>query len=288
MRYQIEHTTHYVYETPVSLLPHVVRLQPRSDVAQTLHSFTLAIAPTPQQQSPMIELDGNTITKVWFHPTPTESLTIHTVSLVETHRTNPFDYLLESWAIQLPIDYPTSLLMQLKPYLTGQQPGYSDAIDPVAAQLAQEICHQVEGNPTRFLSELTSQIYKTCQYVIREIGSPLPPGITWTQQLGTCRDFAVLFMETCRAIGLAARFVSGYEEGDPNNPESHLHAWVEVYLPGAGWRGFDPTHGLAVSDRHIALVASPHARHTAPITGSFQPGSTHPLMTHQLQIQHLN
>jgi transglutaminase-like putative cysteine protease len=91
--------------------------------------------------------------------------------------------------------------------------------------------------------------------------------------MGSCRDLTVVFMEACRAVGLAARFVSGYEEGDSNILERDLHAWAEVYVPGGGWRGFDPTHGLAVSDRHITLVASPYPAQTLPISGTTEEGS---------------
>jgi transglutaminase-like putative cysteine protease len=83
----------------------------------------------------------------------------------------------------------------------------------------------------------------------------------------------VLYMDACRAVGLAARFVSGYEEGDSSIPDRDLHAWAEVYVPGGGWRGFDPTHGLAVSDRHIALVASPLPAQTLPVSGTTQEGA---------------
>lgn len=286
MYYQISHTTTYHYSQPVSLYPHVVRLRPRSDSHQTLQSFSLLVTPSPVSQSPLIDLEGNALVKVWFQPEPTDSLTVQVLSQVETHQTNPFNYLLEPWAIRLPIDYPASLWMQLQPYLGGQYPGYGAAVDPVAVSLAQEIFHQVEGNPALFLSELNQILYTNCKYTIRETGEPMPPGITWLNRTGSCRDLTVLFIEVCRAIGLAARFVSGYQEGDVDSNDRHLHAWAEVYLPGAGWRGFDPTHGLAVSDRHIALVASASHRHAAPISGSFSPaGGAQATMTYQLVIQ---
>lgn len=263
----------------------MVRLRPRSDSSQTVESFSVTVTPTPKHQSYLTDLDGNDLIKVWFDPEPTQSLMIHTTSQVATHRLNPFDYLLEPWATHLPIDYPASLLVQLKPYLVGHGSGYSDAVDPIAAQLAQEIWLQVNGNPAGFLAELNDQIYKNCQYLIRETGDPLPPGLTWMQKAGSCRDFAVLFIEVCRAIGLAARFVSGYQEGDPDNPERHLHAWAEVYLPGAGWRGYDPTQGLAVADRHIVLVASSCSRYAAPITGAVSPSGVQSDMSYQLAIK---
>lgn len=288
MHYQISHTTTYHYSQAVSLQPHVVRLRPRSDGTQTLTSFSLLVSPSPQQQSQVIDLEGNNTSKIWFPPVPTPSLTVQVLSQVETHRTNPFDYLLEPWAIKLPIDYPSSLLLQLQPYLATQQGNFASPIDPVVTQMAQEICQQVNGVTDQFLTELNQQIYKTCQYTLRETGEPAPAGLTWTQQRGSCRDFTVLFMEACRVMGLAARFVSGYQEGDPDTSDRHLHAWAEVYLPGAGWRGFDPTQGLVVADRHIALAASAIPRYAAPITGLFNQiaGSpTQSTITYQLVIQ---
>lgn len=286
MQYQISHTTTYTYTQPVALFPHLVRLRPRSDCNQTLKSFSMLVTPTPQQECQVLDLEGNDTIKIWFKSEVTEKLTVQIVSQVETHCTNPFDYLLEPWAIHFPFDYPASLLVQLQPYLTGHQVGYSGTIDPIAIQLAQEIAHQVHGNVALFLSELNQRIYKHCKYSIRETGDPLPPGITWTQKVGSCRDVTVLFIEVCRAAGLAARFVSGYQEGDLDGSDFHLHAWAEVYLPGAGWRGFDPTHGLAVADRHIALVASAFSRHAAPIAGSFNRSSgAQSTMTYQLLIQ---
>jgi transglutaminase-like putative cysteine protease len=284
VRYQIDHTTHYAYPQAVSLQPHVVRLRPRSDGCQTLHSFDIAVTPAPKQQAQIIDLDGNSLIKLWFESTPTESLVIQTVSDVETYRVNPFDYFLEPWVIGLPIDYPASLLAQLQPYLLGQQTGYMSSIDPIAGQFAQDLWFKANGDPVTFLTFLNQQIYQDCQYVIRETGAPLPAGITWKQRSGSCRDFAVLFVEVCRAVGLAARFVSGYQEGDPDQSDRHLHAWAEVYMPGGGWRGYDPTQGLAVSDRHVALVASASSQYTAPVNGSFTPGGVPSSITYDLAI----
>jgi transglutaminase-like putative cysteine protease len=286
MRYKIHHTIDYTYAQPVELQPHTLRLRPRSDVHQTLHSFDLVITPTPDRLTQILDLDGNAIAILRFQE-PAESLLITAVSEVETHLTNPFDYLLEPWATQLPIDYPASLLVQLQPYLIGQYAGRTGAIDPIATQLAQEICVDVHGELVAFLTALNARIHQECQYEIREIGSALPPGITWSQRSGSCRDYAVLFIEACRAVGLAARFVSGYQEGDVDRRDRHLHAWAEVYLPGGGWRGFDPTQHAAVSNQHIALVASPNANFTSPILGTIKPGGIQSRMDYQLAIQTL-
>ncbi|GET37974.1 transglutaminase family protein [Microseira wollei] len=281
MRYQILHTTTYTYAPAVVLNPHVVRLRSRSDGNQTLHSFSLEISPEPAGISQVLDLEGNAVTRMWFVE-PTESLTIKVASEVETHCTNPFNYILEPWATQLPIDYPSSVLTQIMPYLN---PSPSNAIDPIIYELAQEICHEVSGKTDIFLTQLNQRIYKNCQQEIRETGAPFPPGITWKQQAGSCRDLAVVFIEACRAVGLAARFVSGYQEGDPDSEELHLHAWVEVYLPGAGWRGYDPIQGLVVADRHISLVASALPGNAAPVSGSIR-GNARSTMHYDLKIIH--
>ena len=263
MDYQIIHTTTYSYSQPVDLAPHIVRLRPRSDAFQTLKSFEIHVFPEPAGLSEIADLGGNDIIKLWFKH-PADELTIKVCSRVETHCTNPFNYLLESWALELPVtDYPVSMFSHLQPYFQGSP-------DPAIAQLAQDIWNSSGGSVIGFLNTLNQRIYQTCQHIIRETGAPLPPGVTWTQQFGSCRDLAVLFIGVCRTVGIPARFVSGYCEGDLSGQDQHLHAWAEVYLPGAGWRGYDPTEGLAVSDRHVALVATAVPRHGAPISGNFR------------------
>ena len=284
MRYYILHKTTYKYDRPVVLTPHAIRLRSRCDGSQKLLSFSLQIDPQPIGISDIIDLDGNSLIQTWFQE-PTDYLKIEVSSEVETYRNNPFDYLLEPSAVTLPIDYPTSLLSQLQPYLQPHQSGF---IDPVAVQLAQEICQEVNNQTNSFLFRLNQRIYENCQHIIREDGDPFPPGITWNQKAGSCRDVTVLFMEVCRAVGLAARFVSGYQEGDPDSKERDLHAWVEVYLPGAGWRGYDPIQGLAVADGNIALVASAIPKYTAPISGSFCAPGKQLEMIVDLSIKHLS
>ncbi len=200
---------------------------------------------------------------------------------VETNCINPFAYLLESWANTFPFDYPHSLLKQLEPYL---QP-YSFIPDAAALELAQDIALATQGNTLNFLSALNQRIYQDCEYITRHTGEAFPAGVTWRGQKGSCRDYTVLFMDVCRAVGIAARFVSGYQEGDPAQLERDLHAWVEVYLPGAGWRGYDPTLGLVVSDRHIPLAASAIPSYTAAVEGTVTPVETETKITSELQAQ---
>lgn len=289
MRYKITHQITYTYDRPVVLAPHFIQMQPRSDVAQVLRQFALEIIPASEQQFETIDLDGNTVLKVLFGGEETAHLKVEAASEVETRRTNPFNFLLEAWATHLPIEYPAALWHRLQPYLGGQiTGGLTAAIDPIAAQLAQEIWLSTSGNVVTFLSELNQRIQTSCRYSLRETGSPYPPGVTWTEKSGSCRDYTVLFMEVCRAVGLATRFVSGYQEGDLDRDDRHLHAWAEVYLPGAGWRGYDPTNGVAVADRHIALVATPTAKNSAPLIGSLKTPGAQSEMQYQLKIEALS
>jgi transglutaminase-like putative cysteine protease len=266
MRYQIDHQTIYTYSQSVVLQPHLLRLRPRSNGWQVLHNFALEITPEPTGIAEIVDLDGNCCTQIWFTE-PTEKLVIRVTSEVETLQDNPFNYLPEPWARQLPINYPSFLLEQLQPYLQY----YGSHHDPVLIQFSQEILQEVEGNISYFLSILNQRIYQECEYCLRENGEPWPGGITWSQKRGSCRDFTLLFMDICRLVGLATRFVSGYQEGDEEQENRELHGWVEVYIPGGGWRGYDPTLGLAVSDRHIALVASGFPAYRAPIEGNIVP-----------------
>ncbi|WP_448571685.1 transglutaminase family protein [Trichothermofontia sp.] len=286
MRYHIVHRTTYCYSQPVELAPHWVRLRPRSDLYQTLSAFDLAVDPPAAHTTEMLDCDGNNLLQLRFAD-KTDYLTLTATSTVETHCANPFVYILEPWATHLPIDYPSSLLTQLQPYLHSLTPGHNGP-DPVTTQLAYEVAHANQDNVVALLTNLNQRIYEDCEHQIRDAGAPFPPGLTWQQKAGSCRDFTVLFMAVCRQLGLASRFVSGYQEGDPDSDDRHLHAWAEVYLPGAGWRGYDPTHGLVVAAGHVALVASPYPHLCAPITGLFRGPGVKAEMSYDLTITHLD
>ncbi len=279
MRYSIHHRTVYEYDRPVQLQPHTLRLRPRSDGWQKLEDFTLQVSPTPAGISQMVDLDGNALIKVWFEPKDCDRLELTTTSHVTTLQDNPFVYLVEPFAMQLPLDYPSSLRSQLRSYLRSDE-----LIDPVAVEIAQDLLVNANGNVSGFLSALNNLINTECGYGMRETGRPLPPGVTWRDRKGSCRDFTVLFMEVCRAAGLAARFVSGYQEGDLEKAEHYLHAWAEVYLPGAGWRGYDPTLGLVVGDQHIAVCASADPSYTVPVSGGYRPAQVRSAISYELTL----
>ena len=281
VRYHIVHQTQYQYEQPVRLSDHTLRLQPRMDGSQRLYSFTCEIVPDPRKTVDWLDVQGNVCRQVSFPNDDITALTIVTQCDVETLRTNPFDYLSPAWAINAPIDYPQSLRHLLTPYLAAP---YADS--PAVIDWAQQQLHQVNGNVGLFLMGLTQAIYETCTYETRHHGPPWPAGIVLTEWRGTCRDFTMLFIAACRAVGLAARFVTGYQRGDVEQSSHELHAWPEVYVPGGGWRGYDPTLGLAVADGHIALSAAIEPSQAAAVIGKLKVGhSSQSTLEATIQLQ---
>jgi len=264
MNFRVTHETVYRYDRPVFLEPHVIRLCPRCDAAQRLLSFDIEIEPHASGSIACNDLEGNSIIHCWFDGL-TDALRIATVFEVETLRRNPFDYLLDAAAAtRLPIMYGDAIEPLVAAYRS------SAGVHEAVAEFSGAVARQAKGETLTFLAELNQRIYQTSACVIREQGDPLPAEFTLSEKQGSCRDLAVLFIAACRAQGIAARFVSGYQEGEPDQEKRYLHAWAEVYLPGAGWRGYDPTHGLAVGDRHIALAASITPALAAPVSGNFR------------------
>ena len=209
-----------------------------------------------------------------------DRMVIRASSEVETLRENPFDYLLTSVNRRLPIGYQPWEMAALG--TACRRTAVPAKADPVL-DLACEIRDAAGNELVPFLTRLCTTLHERFKLIHRETGPPWSPAITMEQRQGSCRDVAVLFMDVCRAVGLAARFVSGYQEGDPGQEDRHLHAWAEVYLPGAGWRGYDPTHGLAVADRHVAVAAAADPQFAAPVTATYRGSSVAAeLITHVL------
>ncbi|MEM9136475.1 MAG: transglutaminase family protein [Cyanobacteria bacterium P01_F01_bin.42] len=283
MTYRITHSLRYDYDPAVILNPQEIRLQPRADAYQSLNGFSLEVTPSPLGQTLTVDELGNLVTRCWWSPQPISALHIVAQSDVSTHCRNPFSYLLASQATHLPIDYPRSQLLSLFPYLDDSQDSLTAG--PSVIAWAQELLTACEFNTVEFLDRLNQTIYSQWTYQAREQGPAYPASVTWKNRQGSCRDFVVLFMAACRAVGLASRFVSGYEEGSPEL-EQTLHAWAEVFLPGAGWRGYDPTLGLAVCDRHIALAAHRFPHLTVPVLGTYQ-GQTNEILTTHVAIGRL-
>ncbi len=266
MLFTIDHTTEYRFTRPVFFEPHQLRFCPRSDGSQRLVRFDLQIDPTPAGVTQAFDADGNVATVAWFNELH-DRMVLRARSETETLRENPFDYLVTPLNQRLPIGYQAWETALLAPAM--RRSAVPIHTDP-ARELAEQIREASRGEVVPFLARLTETIAHRFKVVHREQGSPWPPATTIEQRQGACRDLAVLWTDICRSVGLAARFVSGYQEGDAEQDKRYMHAWAEVYLPGAGWRGFDPTHGIAVSDRHVAIAAAPDPQHAAPVTATYR------------------
>ena len=272
MRFSVVHSTRYRYGAPVHLDPHLFRLCPRQDGAQHVLRHTLSVSPAPAGRADGIDQDGNVITQVWFTG-QTAVLEVRNEFDVETLRRNPFDYLLASGDRDLPIPY----LEALAPYLQQDDSAAVKAF-------AESIASQAGGHTIPFLSALNQELNQTIRQANRREGAPHSAEITLATQEGSCRDLAVLFCAACRAVGIAARFVSGYESEASLQENGELHAWAEVYLHGGGWRGYDPSRGLAVADSHVSVAAAANPLQAAPVTGFYR-GSTASTLDFQISMQ---
>lgn len=262
MNIRIEHELFYEYTDAVHLEPHYLYLQPKRSSLLALKSFQLDVEPQPDFIAKNLDATDNT-QQILFFSSPTTKLHIKSTSIVETTEFNPLSFVYHPFQnSQLPIEYSQQLQQTLMPYLV--KTGVTTLID----QTARQIAGGVNWNTTSFLTELNKFIH-TFAYEVREDGEPNSPETTLLTKTGSCRDYSVLFMAMCRVMGIAARFVSGYHFGDSEQPQ-YLHAWVEVYLPGGGWRGFDPTQNCLVSGKHIPLGASTISEAVTPVYGTYR------------------
>jgi transglutaminase-like putative cysteine protease len=265
MRFEIDHLTRYEYSRAVFLEPHTFRLRPRSDSFQRLIRYRLEVKPMPAVLSETLDAEGNAVAHAWFSDS-TESLEVRVATEAETLKENPFDYLLMDQALNpLPLRYRQAEIQILAACLDSP-PGEDEPV----ARFARSVANGVNSQLLPFLSELSRQLHEQIEVPIRELGEPMPAERTLHERRGACRDVTVLFMACCRSLGIAARFVSGYQQGGEKGGPSYMHAWAEVYIPGGGWRGYDPTHGLAIADSHIAVAASARPELAAPTSGSFR------------------
>jgi transglutaminase-like putative cysteine protease len=263
VRLSIHHRTRYGFDGEVFLEPHVVRLQPRVEPGVRVLDYALSVAPDPVVRAEHLDPYGNVVTELWFGDSTT-TLDLESRATVERLETNPFEYILAAHGL-LPQPYPQLLARHLAPYIDAPR----GVAEPVRA-LAWDIAREVSLQPDRYAPALAARLHGTLAYVVRDQGLPQPAAVTLETGAGACRDLAVLFVACCRAVGLAARFVSGYAHAGDTTPPPELHAWGEAYVAGGGWRGFDPADGLAVASRHVAVAAGPEAEDAAPVSGTFR------------------
>ena len=268
----IYHLTHYKYDRPVTLGPQIIRLQPAPHSRTKVLSHSLKVGPSNHfvniQQDPY----GNFQARYVF-PEPVTELKIEVDLIADMTVYNPFDFFVEPEADTWPFTYPEAIAPDLEIY---RKP------DPSFGPLFKDLLASIDPTPKNtvdFVVELNARLQREIGYIVRLEPGVQTPEETLEKAKGSCRDTGWLLVNTLRHLGFAARFVSGYliqlkpdlkaldGPSGTENDFTDLHAWCEVYLPGAGWVGLDPTSGLLTGESHIPLAATPHYANAAPISG---------------------
>lgn len=271
IRVALHHHTQYRFDRPVGLSPHLIRLRPAPHCRTPIEAYSLKISPSAHfinwQQDPF----GNFVARVVF-PEKVRELDIQVELQAPMTVINPFDFFVEEYADKFPFTYQDSLKKELAPYLEIRESG------PLLQKWLEQVPRESVGT-VGFLVDINRRLQNDISYLIR-----MEPGVqsaedTLAKASGSCRDSAWLMVQALRHLGLAARFVSGYliqlsadmkSLDGPSGPEADftdLHAWTEVFLPGAGWVGLDPTSGLLAGEGHIPLAATPDPSAAAPVSG---------------------
>ncbi|RAP42946.1 IMP dehydrogenase [Rhodovulum viride] len=271
----IRHLTHYRYDRPVSLGPQVIRLRPAPHSRTRVISHSLKVSPgghfVNHQQDPY----GNWLSRFVF-PEPVRELKIEVDLVADMTVYNPFDFFVDETAENWPFDYPAELTEDLSIYRRPEPEG--EALAAFLATIPRDATRTVD-----FLVGLNARLEREIDYLIRMEPGVQTPDDTLRLHSGSCRDTSWLLVQVLRHLGFAARFVSGYliqlkpdlvaldGPAGTDHDFTDLHAWCEVFLPGAGWIGLDPTSGLLTGESHIPLAATPHYRNAAPISGMASP-----------------
>ena len=269
----IHHLTHYKYDRPVVLAPQIIRLQPAPQSRTKVLSHSLRVTPSNHFVNVQQDPYGNYLSRHVF-PEPVTELRIEVDLVADMTVYNPFDFFVEERAETWPFEYPPELRDDLSIYMRPEPPG------PLLRQFLDGI-DRTPANTVTFITALNARIQREIGYIVRLETGVFEPEETLARAQGSCRDSSWLLVQALRNLGFAARFVSGYliqlkpdivaldGPAGTDHDFTDLHAWCEVYLPGAGWIGLDPTSGLLTGESHIPLAATPHYRNAAPITGSF-------------------
>jgi len=264
MHFVVRHETHYRYSVPVVLARHVLRLTPGDQ--HRVSARTLVVRPEPFELRDEQDAFGNQVTAVTFRDQPVSELYVD--SRFELDTSPPPPPPAPGSLAALPWGPPVDQ------WLAVYRPNDA-SVDPAVAAFAAGLAAEVGHQPLAFLDHLCRTIHARADGRIRPTGDAHSAAETLATGQGACRDFTVLFLEAARSLGMPARFCSGYQSAAQTPDGQHyLHAWPEVFLPGAGWRGWDPTYGIPVGEGHVALCAAPDQAATMPVEGGYYFGSS--------------
>lgn len=264
-RLRIRHTTSYQYPSEVTFLPHKLLFRPREGHYVRIRSSVLRIEPENQVRWHR-DMNDNSVAVVNFDE-PSDKLVIESEVIIENRDDAPLDFLIDYRAVTFPFEYDAEEKNDLAPFHHSYYPESAEVLE----KWIQQFWKKDEKIETYvLLDKINKAINEQISYNVREEPGVQSPLVTLTDKTGSCRDMATLFIETCRALGLAARFISGYQyiKGLPTEAGS-THAWAEIYLPGAGWKGFDATSGKLVDSSYIPIAVSTNPESVPPISGAF-------------------
>ncbi|MEQ1842230.1 MAG: transglutaminase family protein [Verrucomicrobiales bacterium] len=270
-RYKILHRTYYNFSGPVRLQPHQLRLRPREGPELRIESSLLEITPLASIRWHR-DAEDNAVATASFN-SQTSQLAIVSAVVIQQFNVAPLDFLLADEAMTYPFAYVPEDAILLSPYLDRSESGGV----LLNRWLGEQWKPGQRIGTLALLQRLSATIQQTFLYTVREEPGVQSAERTLTLRSGSCRDFAALFMAAARGLGLATRFVSGYLNAEPSSAiVGATHAWAEVYLPGAGWKGFDPTTGALAGPHHIPVAVARLPASVPPVAGSFMgpPGAT--------------
>ncbi|MCP9763354.1 transglutaminase family protein [Lacihabitans soyangensis] len=263
MTLEVEHQLSYSYSDYVSLNPHYFFLSPKPTPYQYLVSHEMSILPSPDLLNKNIDQEGN-LQHVCFINLKLKTFEVNSKFIIKSENFKGLNFVFFPFeCAKIPFVYPKRMAKYVEFILATKV--ISEEVKAYALAAAERANHSTID----FLMEVTTHIHRNFRYISRERGDAEKADDTLKNQSGSCRDFSVFMMEVCASMGILARFVSGYLYGSELH-QHDLHAWVEVLLPGGGWRGFDPTEGRVVDKNYIALAASIESAGLNPVRGTFR------------------